>query len=221
MLTFFARRMSERFHLVFGDCFVRQVLNIIPKENGTYRVLFAGQTNAAVVQEIKTCLEQPAVQMVGIRVNYHYAANKAHSILWVLNKVKKTIELYDPLGAESFITMIPDYRRIFKTIIKRNQWPILKYTFSAITTTNPARGLQAYEHDVPSCHDIGGFCETWTFYYAELRARNVNESPKQFKLKMERRLATITAAGINLGEYLKNIILHYLLDATPTTPTTT
>lgn len=227
------------------DCFIKEILIVNTiydlekgevKENvffGEDHYAFFSEKKArdqkAVAQRIRECIRGPSnivFIFVGI-VNESPTLNSVfHATLLVINKIKNTVEYYDPNGYEVLSSLLFDGIDILKKfLISTHSIGELKnFTFVSIEENNPKYGLQYYQSTF-----IGykrrffteGFCQTWVFYIAALREKYVNDSPQSFKRKINTRIeelglkkgksAAAQDRALRTAQHFANYILKYLI----------
>jgi hypothetical protein len=232
------QHIGDRYHSVYGGCFIPEKLRINYEPNGKFQWLFdlvpdipwtKLEGMPPVEERMFDCVEKSsAVKLVAITLAVTVPGwnGVTHAQLLIINKVHRTVELYDPNGWDFVEREIPGHLNVIQTILERifttydyingivETWPLEKYTFVPIRESNMRGGLQAYEvKGTEACYSIGGFCAWWTLYYAELRAQQVNDTALTFKLKMKQRMGGLQKAGIDLGKYFRDVILDYVLQA--------
>ena len=221
-------RISERYYSVYGDCFLEKILQRLYKLDGSVQFNFSKltfQSNWTVPEaaeppptQVRGCLLQSsAVKLIAIVLGVYKETEPdtfwGHAELLIINKVYRTIELYDPNGAEFVLDETPNYMSDLTQIFQYYQWPLDQYTFVPVGWTNSKNGLQVYESINNKCFTRGnGLCATWVFYYAELRAREAGISPRSFRRKITRRLNALQKEGIDITAYMRDMILDYLME---------
>jgi hypothetical protein len=103
-----------------------------------------------------------------------------HQNLMVIDKKHKTIEFYDPNGAEAHHNMYG--YNVYNTLINEfiDYSPTLRsYQLMEYAQTCPSKGIQDYESEYPSSPGgLGGYCVLWTLFLLHLRIKNRDIHPE-------------------------------------------
>ena len=101
-----------------------------------------------------------------------------HQNLLVIDKLRQTIEFYDPSGADYHHT---EYGKIVINIVMNKlstYSEFQNYTVMEYEKTCPVHGLQYYEDKKPySPRDYPGYCVIWTLFLMHLRIKYYKKDP--------------------------------------------
>ena len=151
-----------------------------------------------------------------IPLNYYKKQSSGHSNMLIYRRRTNVIEHFEPHGGEYRgdtggqinIDKIMNFLiRIFNAELKKQNLPEVTY-IEATNVCPYLNGLQALESSSllkKSKGEPGGYCSTWSMFFAELCLKNPDKSSKEILENIYNYLATKE----NADNYLKKVIRGY------------
>ncbi len=238
------RKIQIDFKEEFQGCFLDETLRIDvspdPESYPLYRldgIMFdfanysfgsfseIGPDQKEVIRKLRNCLKNQSSIIAMFTVVSNSQEDDEHANILIINKIHKTVELYDPNGVAEFRTAFPEISMALELFFLEEcrMVELATFEFVDIEDTNPEFGVQVFQDRFKgynSKFESEGLCQIWVFYLAILRAEYIAESPVNFKNRIINRMFELSqrASALQipeselLGIYMTNYIFSLLLN---------
>lgn len=157
------------------------------------------ELNPFADEDIHNCIEPIILISVGIITRRGLKILSSHANVLIIDKIKRTYELFDPYGKTSEIInqwFETDFRQIAD---------LEDYTYLSPMVLCPNLGPQSIaERTEPIPKTEKGYCMSYTFMYIQMRLANPHLEPQQ----IVELLLSKPPAELRLYAFLYNTILH-------------
>lgn len=137
----------------------------------------------------------------------HGQSNETHANWTIIDKPRKVVEFFDPLGHSSTKTIHTTdweklFTRVFQTIPQTKIIP-RKYKIVSYKVTCPEYGFQSIENIIGATpDDVNGYCMLWTVFMLDFRMKNI----KNRNLKaLQQEIIDVTAKRLYEHPHSMNI----------------
>ena len=121
------------------------------------------------------CFLKPKIRFIIFHLLIWYGNTLAHANFIIIDKLKKTIERFDPHSIDDYNSMYLHINKYLKNIFEKS---IEGYVYlPAYKNTSTFQAIQiesGKQHKQQKSTDPDGFCGAWCIWYADLRLQNPN-----------------------------------------------